>query len=231
MNQEFKDRIRPLVLPLSLLAILASIVVIATLLATPKEPDYASASGTVPTAAAVPASPASPPVSRPSLPAYTVLEQKDISTWKLQKEREKDRSRLTARITYPTVSSSSANERADVAHQAALDIQRKTGADMVEVFLDLSAETSGAIPALAIVRYSPDGKGMSGSDNYHWEVEAAEGTFTPQQVKIANLFFAAYKRDPNASESTITAAISRTLHVPKSKVIWPAYVSSQLYSN
>jgi hypothetical protein len=158
-----------------------------------------------------------------SLPSYSELERKDISM--------PDRSRITARVTYPTVATATAKERSDVAHQAALDIQRETGRDMIEVFLDLSPETSGAMPAIAVARYAPDGKGMTGFDNYHWEVESATGTFTPQQIQMANLFWDAYKKDSAASEPSLIAQIARKLGVPRSKVTWPTYVSSPMYTN
>lgn len=100
-----------------------------------------------------------------------------------------DRKRFSARILSDSSYSASSEQRAQTVIAAALEIQQQTHADFVEVCLDISKLSSGGLVPFAIARYAPDGKGISGQDNFKWEVKTSETKVSEHSPKIADLWF------------------------------------------
>lgn len=92
---------------------------------------------------------------------YQVLKQKDFSF--------AGRDRVGVYIYAPDAETDI--ERASVVKQAAFDLQEKTGADFVDVILEVSNKSFEKGEVLAIADYAPDGCGTSGDNCGNEELE------------------------------------------------------------
>jgi len=86
-------------------------------------------------------------------------------------------------------------DRALTTIQAAKDLQNKTNADQVNIFLVIDGlKNSYGIP-LAIVTYTPDGQGNSGDkDSRVWEVESSDKILKPLEKDITLAWYQ-HKKD------------------------------------
>lgn len=86
-------------------------------------------------------------------------------------------------------------DRALTAIQAAKDLQNKTNADQANIFLVIDGLKSSHGMPLAVVTYTPDGKGNSGDqDSEVWEVDSSDKVLTPLEKKIT-LSWYKYRKD------------------------------------
>ena len=118
---------------------------------------------------------------------------------------------------------------------AAIEYQEEKSVDMVEVILDLSRASSGAVLPYAIARYAPDGKGMSGADNLTWEVTATGEQVEPVQIEIADLWFSNWDkpefqlRNGLTNEKKMTAFIAKELKIKQADVHLPLFTAKDYY--
>ena len=77
-------------------------------------------------------------------------------------------------------------DRAVTGIQAAKDLQESVDADQANVWLELHEALTGSGLQLALVTYTPDGKGNSGKDDGAvWEVESSDVQPSQQEVEVA----------------------------------------------
>ena len=116
-------------------------------------------------------------------------------------------------------------ERAQTAIKAAIDLQKKSNADMVSIWLEINPILAGTSNQFAVVRYAPDGAGFSGIkkvDNWIWEVEATGDIPDQQAVTMAELW---YQNRPSfllsnglTDEPKLKAAIAKKLKIKTDQV-------------
>jgi hypothetical protein len=94
---------------------------------------------------------------------YTILNVKDVSMWTLEKESKPERKRFEISITAPAAKTFEDRGRTIVS--ACRVLQREYGAHVVQVWLEPNDNTRGLGFVLAMATYSPDGKGMSGTES------------------------------------------------------------------
>lgn len=150
---------------------------------------------------------------------YQVISTKDFSF--------AGRKRLVVSITAPTAQS--ADQRAQTALKAAVDLQRGRDADEVSADLEVSEALDGQGFALAIADYAPDGGGLSGSKPFShgtWEVQVSAYVVSPEQAKIANLWYENENRfqvgdgfgGTRTNEKALKKYIARVVHARSSDV-------------
>ncbi|MBL4766421.1 MAG: DUF4875 domain-containing protein [Rhodobacteraceae bacterium] len=114
---------------------------------------------------------------------------------------------------------------AQTAIRAARDKQAETNADVVTVFLEPSIGMAETAQSLAIVIYTPDGKGFSGHDvNNFWHVTAVRAM--PSQEEMD--FWVGWKQLYGKSTSDIASVVDmddpgevfRALDLPEDYVVW-----------
>ncbi|OLE52646.1 MAG: hypothetical protein AUG51_16885 [Acidobacteria bacterium 13_1_20CM_3_53_8] len=108
---------------------------------------------------------------------------------------------------------------------AARDLQRSTGANVVEVFLELSPLLSGKGYSLGVARFAPDGKGFSGYEQWKWEVQATDIQISQQEIAIAELWWqnrdSFQTRNGTTDEQRLSKFIANKLHISPSQVHLP----------
>lgn len=98
--------------------------------------------------------------------------------------RDKDGTLILA-----SVSSASREQLAATAIAAAKYYAKDTGATSISVVLDSLPDVDGAACQLAVADYVPDGKGISGKENWTWNgVRAAETPFSDQELEMQQLW-------------------------------------------
>jgi hypothetical protein len=137
------------------------------------------------------------------------------------------------RLEQAIVSSASTfEERAQTAMQAAIDLQKKTKADVVSIWLEISPGLAGGGHQLATARYAPDGGGFSGDQDWKWEVEAAEQAPDPLSVKVGELWYQKRKafagQDGLTDEPKLKEFIAQKLGVNPDQVLLP-WISTKEY--
>lgn len=77
-------------------------------------------------------------------------------------------------------------DRAETAKAAAMDLQKQTGADLAQIWLEVAPFTAGQGSQLAMATYIPDGCGNSGKDcdGKKWSVSASGVQLTDEQMAI-----------------------------------------------
>lgn len=133
------------------------------------------------------------------------------------------RKRMEWWVTSPEAKSF--EERAQTAIKAAIDLQKKSNADMVSIWLEISPSIAGSGNQFAVARYAPDGAGISGVkkvDNWTWEVEATGDIPDQQSVTMAELW---YHNRPSfllknglTDEPKLKAAIAKKLGIKADQV-------------
>jgi len=119
---------------------------------------------------------------------------------------------------------------AQTAIQAARDIQKETGADVVAVNLQPSIVSIGEGISYAIARYAPDGRGLSGKDHWKWEVEAAERTLNKADILISDIWWEnnlRFQRDGVTDEPTLIAFISEKTGIIPNQIHLPLVIRKQ----
>jgi hypothetical protein len=153
-------------------------------------------------------------ISTKSTPTYQIFSITDFSV--------AGRSRIRVRLTSDA---STRDDRAAVVMAVARRVQQERQADVVEAIQDLSVGSSGSLAALAIARFAPDGKGMSGYSKTTWEVMSSDSEIEPIEMQMANLWFKNRHlfetRDGFTDERRMKAFIARELKMPASKVTLP----------
>ena len=66
------------------------------------------------------------------------------------------------------------NDRGRTAMQAAIDLQKESRAHVVSIWLEASPGGAGKGQQLATAMYAPDGGGLSGTQGWKWQIEAAD---------------------------------------------------------
>jgi cell division protein FtsW (lipid II flippase) len=65
-------------------------------------------------------------------------------------------------------------ERGRTAMQAAIDLQKDSRAHVVSIWLEASPNIAGTGQQLATAMYAPDSGGLSGTQGWKWQIEAAD---------------------------------------------------------
>lgn len=118
---------------------------------------------------------------------------------------------------------------ADTVMAAALYYAEAKSADVVGIVLDSQPGPAfGKIP-LATVTYAPDGKGVSGSDNWTWDMlQATPRGLTAQELKIQRLWGemrGQFQANGFTDEERLKAAIAKKLKIPERKVmLYPVFL-------
>lgn len=135
------------------------------------------------------------------------------------------RKRVRWQIVAP--SAQSRGDRAFTAIQAAKDLLKKTEADQATVWLEINKELAGKGYGLAIVSFTPDGKGNSGQEanSEVWEVEVAADEVSAEQVRIANAWYANRSKfvgdDGLTDEPRLKTYLASELGIPESQISLP----------
>lgn len=99
------------------------------------------------------------------------------------------RKRVSAVIVAPTALT--LEQRAQTALKAAVDLQKRTSADAVNVFLEISPGLAGLGFLLAKAQYAPDFRGWTGDRAYRngsWEASATDEAIPETAIKIVELW-------------------------------------------
>lgn len=99
---------------------------------------------------------------------------------------------------------------------------QQSKAHFVGVALLSQFDAGYATTQLAVADYAPDGKGVSGRDNWQWQmVQAAENGLTKQEVAMQSLWGKLrdqYQTPMGTDEAALSAAISKELGIPAEQV-------------
>lgn len=94
---------------------------------------------------------------------------------------------------------------------------------MVSITLDSQPGPAFGKTVLATAVYAPDGKGVSGSDDWTWStLQATPRGLTAQELKIQRLWGEMreqFQANGFTDEGRLTAAIAKKLKVPAEKVM------------
>jgi|GEM_PF-2001890 len=152
---------------------------------------------------------------------YTVIGKDDFSF--------STRSRLSWFITSPA---NTAEERAQTAMKAAMDLQSITGADLASAWIEIEPALAKQGNALAIAYYAPDNGGFSGDQNWTWQVNASNDQVTDLQILIAKSWEQNKEKfrgqDGMIDEENLTTMLSDAIGVPPSE-IHPLWISRSEY--
>lgn len=135
--------------------------------------------------------------------------------------RDKDGTLILA-----SASSASPEQLAATAIAAAKYYAKDTSATSIGVVLDSLPGGDSAACQLATADYAPDGKGISGKENWTWNgVRAAETPFSDQELEMQQLWGEMRKDFQTSAGETDEAALSRAIGkrmgIPTSKVTLP----------
>lgn len=135
--------------------------------------------------------------------------------------RDKDGTLILA-----SASSASPEQLAATAIAAAKYYAKDTGATSISVVLDSLPAGDSAACQLATADYVPDGKGISGRENWTWSsVRAAETPFSDRELEMQQLWGEMRKDFQTSAGETDEAALSRAIGkrmgIPPSKVTLP----------
>jgi len=142
---------------------------------------------------------------------YSIIIESDAST--------AERNRKEIYILSPEATTF--EELAHTAMQAAIDYRKKTKADVVSVFIELSKESARNGMPLAVARYAPDGKGYY-SDTWIWQVHAVKEYPSEQIKQVAELWYknkAKFQRDGMTDEKALEKYIANELKIKESDVL------------
>lgn len=112
---------------------------------------------------------------------------------------------------------------------AALYYAEAKNADVVGVTLESQPGPAFGKSPLATVTYAPDGKGVSGSDNWTWDMlQATPRGLTAQELKIQRLWGemrGQFQANGFTDEERLKAAIAKKLKIPVEKVmLYPVFL-------
>ena len=100
-----------------------------------------------------------------------------------------------------------------------------TGGDFVHVILDSQAGGSFGSCQLATAQYAPDGRGVSGSQDWTWQmVSAAENGLSEQELHIQRLWGElrdSFQKGGVTDEPALKAAIGKRLGLPAGQIAMP----------
>ncbi|GIU45767.1 DUF4875 domain-containing protein [Shewanella algidipiscicola] len=115
-------------------------------------------------------------ITKPVAHEYQIIDKNDTSF--------SGRKRLRWIIISP--SALTQIDRAETAKVAAMDLQKQTGADLAQIWLEVAPFTAGQGNQLAMATYIPDGCGNSGNDcdGKKWNVSASGVQLTDEQMAI-----------------------------------------------
>lgn len=155
-------------------------------------------------------------ISKPTTHEYTIVNSRDYSL--------PARKRLGWTITSPQAITK--EDRASTIIQAAKDLQHKMSADQAEVFLVIDGLDSAHGMPLAMVVYTPDGKGNSGNiDAPIWEVEVSDQNLTQLEKDITLSWYKHkekfIKSDGLTDEKGLENAVAKELNIPIEQVNLP----------
>lgn len=106
---------------------------------------------------------------------------------------------------------------------AALYYAEAKSADVVGIVLDSQPGPAFGKTILATATYAPDGKGLSGSDDWTWNtLQATPRGLTAQELKIQRLWGemrGKFQVDGSTDERRLKAAIAKKLKIPAEKVM------------
>lgn len=103
---------------------------------------------------------------------------------------------------------------------------QKTGADFVSVVLDSQFGTDFGVSQLASAQYAPDGKGVSGKDNWTWQLlRVVEHGMTARELEAQHLWgeLRGQYQTPQGTtdEAALTAAIAKKMGVTEKEADVP----------
>ena len=165
--------------------------------------------------------------SRTSEKRHTSISKKLTQTRPYEVFQEEDfsfpgRTRYTWRITSLA---STFEERAHTAMKAALDLQRKTGCQVANVWMEINPKLSGAGYVLSQSTYAPDGRGNSGTDNWTWQVRSSNTTPDPISIKAGELLVFYHrnyqKRGIEVEDSRLREMIAEVIGIEPQDVRMP----------
>ena len=111
---------------------------------------------------------------------------------------------------------------ADTVMAAALYYAEAKNAAVVGIMLDSQPGPAFGKTVLATATYAPDGKGVSGSDDWTWNtLQATPRGLTAQELKIQRLWGemrGKFQVDGSTDEGRLKAAIAKKLKIPAEKV-------------
>ncbi len=123
---------------------------------------------------------------------------------------------------YIVSSAETRDERAHTTMKAAVEYQEKTKADFVAAYLELSAIVKQDGNPLAVVDYAPDGKGISGDDDWKWKAEVSADKIEPEHLKVAELWKQNREKFKKSNglldENALKQYISKKLSIPVERV-------------
>lgn len=137
---------------------------------------------------------------------YQLIDSKDFSF--------AGRKRIEAVIVS---SANSKDERAQTAMKAAIELQQKTDADVTAILLEMDKHSIRQGNALALANYAPDNGGLSGDQNWTWEVEASDQPLAKLAINVITLWETSKnsfrKSDGLVDEPKLKAAIAKQIGI------------------
>ncbi len=125
-------------------------------------------------------------------------------------------------VIYPTAT---AEQIAATAIAAAKYYGAHSGATSVSVVLDAQIGVDSVSSQLAVADYAPDGKGISGTDNWTWQyVKAARTPFSQSELEMQYLWSSMRGQFQTASgtdEARLSEAIAQKMGITASEVTLP----------
>ena len=125
------------------------------------------------------------------------------------------------------------DEYAQTAMKAAKEQLEKQGVDVIYVYLAPDASLVGIGPYYARVHYALDGKGLSGEQDWTWEVYATHEIYTETEIKVTYLweqYKERYRVDEFVfNEEALIKAIANELSINEEDVM-PLYSNLMVYN-
>ena len=130
-------------------------------------------------------------------------------------------------------SASTVLERAHTVVKAAINEQKKSESQVVEIWLEPSKIIVGRGCALANALYAPDSKGLSGSEKWEWDVRVSKHIVRSLNLKMEELWWANkddYQRNGRTDEPELKEFIASQLQCPIDSVSRLDVVLTEEYS-
>ena len=109
---------------------------------------------------------------------------------------------------------------------------KETGGDFIQVILDSQLAESFGSCQMAYAEYAPDGRGVSGNEDWTWQrVRAAERGLTKRELAIQRLWSelrGSYQKDGSTDEEALKAAIGKKLGIPADDVRLPFCMTGEV---
>lgn len=158
----------------------------------------------------------------PDVLAYRVVGSDDTSF--------STRKRLNFQIV-TTAINPSYEQKALTVIQAAKDLQKQHGAQLVTVSLEVSPDTIGTGSSLARAEYAPDNGGYSGDQGWTWKVFATETNPSETEVAVLRAWYKNRSRfllkdGLTVDEPALKSYIAKQLGLPLENISLPVMLST-----